>query len=209
MEEKNNKSRFITDFPYLGILGIITAFIGWFVENLSKFIARRFIDSRFHLLPFISPYGLAVFAVYLLIGDSNDISFFGRKLFKEKTKKSVIYSNVIAFFLICFVVFIGELVVGNLWEILFGVELWNYDNHFLHVTSYTSVLTTFGFGGGAYLLQKFIMYPALEFFKKHVSYKKASFFSIVVGSIIVLDTIIMMMNIILFGEAKMYWEIQF
>lgn len=203
---KNKDSVLKKDLPYLGILAIIMSFIGWTVENISKLMGSGTLDSRFHILPFISPYGLAVFAVYLLIGDCDNISIFSHYLFKEKTKKTKIYSNIISFLLICACVFFGELIVGNLWEILFDVKLWDYSNQILHVTKYTGMLTTFGYGSAVYLLLKFVMYPSLNYFKSHVSYKKASIFSLILGSIIILDTLIMMTNCIFFGGPKMYWK---
>ena len=209
MEKKEYRSKVKADLPYLGILGIIAAFIGWIVENIFRVITVSKFDCRFHLLPFISPYGLAVFAIYLVIGDSNNISFFGHELFKNKTKKSIVWSNVITFLIICLAVFFGELVVGNLWDVLFDVKLWNYSKQPFHVTRYAGLLTSLSFGVGVYLLQKVIMYPALNFLKKRVSYKSAVIFSVVVGSIIVLDTIIMMLNIIFCGRAKLYWQVMF
>jgi hypothetical protein len=54
------------EFFYLCVLGIAVAMIGWIVENVFRVIDIGVIDSRYHLLPFISPYGLAVFALHLV-----------------------------------------------------------------------------------------------------------------------------------------------
>lgn len=206
MNEDKNTFKFVKDLPYLGILGIIFAFLGWIVENVARLVTLGIIDSRFHFLPFISPYGLVVFALYLLIGNADEISIFGHKLFKEKNKKTIVFSNIITFITICLFVFLGELIVGNLWDVLFDVKLWNYTDQPLHVTRYAGLITSLMYGGGVYLLHKFVMYPLLNFFRNKINYKNAAIFSIICGSIIVIDTLIMMITSMFFGGPFIYWS---
>ena len=209
MEKENSlKENFKQDFFYLGVMAIITSFLGWFIENLAKFCGGGNIDSRFHILPFISVYGLIVFAVYLLIGNPNDITMFGKHLFKEKSKKKTIFSNITTILLIYFAVFFGELIVGNLWNLLFGVKLWNYSHHLTHVTQFTSLRSTFSFGTLAFVLVKYIYYPSLNYLKAHMSYKTAKLITCIVYPLIIVDSLVMYLSIIFFHKAPVYWHLK-
>ena len=204
------KKRFIilgVEFVYLFLLGIGFAFIGWVAENTAKLCISGVIDSRFHILPFISPYLLISFAFHIAFGSPDDLVFFGKRLFKKKTRKSVILSNLIAWLMITFFVFIGELAVGNAWDALFGVKLWNYSKHPLHITQYTSILSFGGFGLGAYLIFKLLYNPTLNFVRKRVNYTLAKWIVGILGSLIILDTVRMMLCIIILGEAPIFWRI--
>ena len=194
------------EFVYLYLFGIIVAFIGWVAENFAKLVTTGIIDSRFHLLPFISPYALIPLAFHLLLKDPDDIEVFGKKIFKEKNK---LMSNIVSFIAICSLVFLGELVVGNLWEIISGVELWNYSNMPCSVTQYAGLIPTLGYGGGAYLIFKFIYVPFLKFIREKVNFDVAKLITSTLGVIIVLDTLFMMFQIIEFNVAPVYWTIKF
>ena len=206
---KKHLSIFGVEFVYLYLFGIGVAFIGWIAENAFKFAVSGVIDSRFHLLPFISPYLLIPFAFHIALGTPNDVTFFGKKVFKTGNAKTKILSNVIAYFSICLCVFLGELVVGNLWDILFDVRLWNYSKHPLHVTKFTSVISVFGFGTGAYLIFKFLYTPILNFIRKKISFKTAKWICLTLGVLIVLDTVRMMLSIVILGEAPNFWRFDF
>ena len=116
-------------FFYLCFLAIFVSFLGWIVENTFRAFCNRTIDSRFHLLPFLSPYGLIVFAYYLLLSDPDDLAVFGRHIFKQKTTATIIASNIIAWAGMCVTVFLGELAVGNFWYYVTGVT--HFYGHFL------------------------------------------------------------------------------
>lgn len=208
-EKKKRFTVFGVEFIYLALFGILFAFIGWFVENAFKFAVSGVIDSRFHILPFISPYGLIPFGFHLALGTPDDITFFGKKMFKEKNTKTVVLSNLIAWFSICAMVFLGELAIGNAWDVLFGVQLWNYSKLPLHLTQYTSVVSTFGFGTGAFLIFKFFYTPILNFIRKKIDYKVAKLTVGILGTLIVLDTVRMMLTIIIFGKAPIFWRFDF
>ena len=198
------------EFVYLWFFGIGVAFLGWFVENLARALGSPATwDCRFHLLPFISPYGLLPLAFHVALGDPDDLVIFGKRLFREKTRKSVICSNVIAFVFMCLGVFLGELAVGNLWDALFGVKLWDYTGYPLTLTQYTSIVTTLGLGAGAYLLFRFVYKPLLHLIRARVSFKVAKWVSCTLGVAIVLDTVVMIVFLAVFKEAPMYWSISF
>ena len=199
---------FGNEFIYIYVLAIIASFIGWMVENIARLISLGIWDCRFHILPFISPYGLAVFAMYIAIGNTDSVIVFGKKVFKQDTKKTKILSNLISFLLICVFVFLGELGFGNLMEACFGVQLWNYSSQPLHVTQYAGLFSTLGFGAGAWFIMKFCFYPALWFLQRKMNYKAAVILVCTLGIAIVLDTCAMVLQVIITGNAPMYWSVK-
>lgn len=209
-KEKKRFTILGVEVAYLYLFGIWIAHIGWLVENIAKAISsQHFIDSRFHLLPFIWPYSLIILAFHLVLRDPDDIVFFGKRIFPVNMKHAKLYSNILGVFIMCSFVFLGELAVGNLWDVFFGVELWNYSSMPLTVTQYTSIFTTLGYGGGVFLIFKFIYKPVLNFIRKKVNYTVAKVICLTLGVAIFLDTLYMMLSIIIFGEAPMYWNIHF
>lgn len=208
LEEKEATftSKFKKDFAYLGVMAIGIAFFGWVIENVLRFFAVGVIDCRYHILPFISPYGLAVFAVYLAIGDPSDVAFFGKKLFKEKTKKSVVLSNVFCFLSPALFIFFGEMLVGHVWQWCFGVELWDYNNQPLHITQYTGILPAVGGGLACFFVIKFLFYPVLNFLRRKMPKKLAVWLCLTLGIAIVLDTAFISVHSVIFGHAPMYWS---
>ncbi len=205
---RKNQLNFKEDVPFLCVMGIAVACLGWVIENVLRMIAVGVLDCRYHLLPFISPYGITVFAVYFLIGEPDDIAFFGRKLFKVKTKKSVVISNILCFLFPCLFIFLGELFVGHVWEWCFGVELWDYNTQPLHITQYTGVLPAVGGGAACYLIIRFAFYPFLRLLKKNLSKKVAVWIACTLGVAILLDTAFISVHSLLFGDAPMYWTVK-
>ena len=196
------------EVAYLYLFGIGIAHIGWLVENIAKSISTLHVfDSRFHLLPFIWPYSLIIFAFHIVLRDPDNIVFFGKRIFPMDMKHSKLYSNLLGVGIMCFFVFIGELVVGNVWDIFFGVELWNYSSMPLPLTQYTSIFTTLGYGCGVFLIFKFIYKPVLNLIRRKVNYTVAKVICCTLGVAIFLDTLYMMLSIMIFGEAPMYWSI--
>ena len=208
-EQKKRWKILGVEFVYLYLFGIFVAFLGWVGENIPRALnpVVATIDSRFHILPFISPYLMISFAIHLVIGDPDHLCFFGKPLFKEKTRKTCVLSNLLCFVILCAGVFFGELVVGNLWEILFGVQLWNYTGWPLRVTQYTSIVTTLGFGTAAYAIVRFIYKPMMKLICTKVPFRVAKWICLTLGIAIVLDTVWMNVQMAMFGEAPVYWEI--
>ena len=197
------------EFVYLWLFGIFVAFLGWAGENAVRAINLGIIDSRFHLLPFISPYALIGPAIHIVMGDPDDLTFFGKKLFQRSSVKTRVLSNVICYAILCAGVFFGELAVGNLWDILFGVKLWDYSGWPLTVTQYTSIVTTVGFGTAAYVILRFVYKPMMKLIRERVPFRVAKWICLTLGVVIVLDTFWMMLQMALFGEAPIYWSVTF
>lgn len=199
---------FGVEFVYLYLLGIIFAFAGWIAENTVKAVTGGVIDSRFHVLPFISSYALIPFALHICFGEADDIAVFGKKIFKNKNVKTKILSNVTVLAVTCSAVFFGELAVGNLWDKCFGVQLWNYSNLPLQVTQYAGLIPSLGYGAGAYLLFKFAQGPFLKLMRQKQPFTVAKIIDCTLGVAIVLDTLAMVLQIIIFKEAPLLWQIK-
>ena len=194
---------------YLYILGIFLAGLGWIAENVVQLITHGIITSKFHILPFISAYALIVFAVQIFLGDPDSVAVFGKKIFKEQNRKTVILSNVLSLLFACFFVFISELIVGNLWYELFGVALWSYSGWVGEFTQFTSLPSTLGFGIAAYLGFRFLYKPALSLVRKKLNYRVAKIICLTLGVAIILDTVFMIVQLGINGEAPVYWTISF
>ena len=205
--EKKRWTIFGAEVVYLYLLGIGMAFIGWIAENTVKAISDGYIDSRFHVLPFRSPYALIPFALHIALGNADDLAFFGKKVFKKKTLKTKILSNVITAVTICGAVFLGELAVGNLWDKAFGVKLWNYSNLPLQVTQYAGLIPSLGYGLGAYILFKFVQCPLLRLLQRKCPFRVAKIIDLTLGVVIVLDTLAMVLQIIIFNQAPLLWKL--
>lgn len=197
------------EFVYIYVFGIGCAFLGWVAENIARLVTQGVLDSRFHILPFLSPYALIPFAFQVLLGDPDDVAVFGHRLFKEKTVASKVMSNLTCLLLMYMAVFFGELVVGNLWDMLFGVQLWNYSNIPLHVTQYTGLIPAVGYGTGAYIIFRFVYKPVMNLMRRKMKFGIAKAICLTLGVLIVLDTFCMGVQIAILGEAPVYWSVKF
>ena len=199
---------FKEEFPYVCVLGVLASLVGWLGENLSTLIGSGKIDSRFHLLPFLSPYGLIVLFLYAALRDVNRATFFGKPLFRRNDIQTKILSNVYCLFFITAAAFLGELIVGNLWEKAFGVILWDYTNHAYCLTRYTCLLTTVLYGIGGYLFFRLGFSPLFRLIKK-LPRKTAKMLGYTLGVLLLLDTTVMGVHIAVFRRAPTYWTVRF
>ena len=125
--------------------------------------------------------------------------------FKKDTKKAVILSNIVSYFVLSMGVFVLEFIIGNMWDVFFGVTLWNYSKLPFNFTKFTSPISTFGFGLFAYVLAKFFMPFAMKLITNKVSFKVAKRVSLILATLIILDTVRMGAFIIFTGEAPHLW----
>lgn len=142
------------------------------------------------------------------LGDPDRLSFFGHRLFEKDYLKNKVLSNIVCLVMICAAVFLGELVIGSLWEILFGAQLWDYGNLPMQVNRYAGLIPAIGYGGAAYLIFKFVYKPLLGLIGRKVKYGVAKWICLTLGVLIVLDTLIMAVRIIAFGQPPMYWQVR-
>ncbi len=212
MKRKNEKNSTVLTFfgvplANLVLVAVVFSNIGWIVENLARIYFAGCIDARFYVLPFISAYGIVPFVFQACLRSPDDIRFFGMKNKLSDIRKGRLLTNFIAFVFMAAFVFVAELAVGNLWDALFGVQLWDYTAHPLKVTRYAGLFPSLAFGLGAFLLYKTVYKWLLAAFAKR-PYKRCKIFAWIFGTLIILDTIGMILYMAIFGEEPMLWKIQ-
>lgn len=208
-QEKTHIKVFGKEFAYIFIIIIIGSFIGFAAENTGRLITKGILDSRYHYLPFIFGYGIAVFAMYLALGTPDDMHFFGKKLFKEKSRKNSMLSNIIYLLVIYFFVFFGEIAVGVFYEKTTGLSLWDYSTMPLHVTKYASVITMILYGTGAYAIMKFAFGPLYRLLQRKMPINIANIINFSLGTLIIIDCIYMICYTLITHELPIRWSIQF
>ncbi len=210
-KENREKQKVLTYFgiplAHLVLVGVVFANIGWIVENIARIIFAGCIDARFYILPFISAYAVIPFAFHGFLRSPDDIRFFGKENKLAKKRGGKLLTNFIAFLFMAVFVFVAELSVGNLWEGLFGVQLWNYSAHPLKVTRYAGFFPSVLLGGGAFLLYKTVYKWLLKAFAR-APYKRCKIAAWILASLILADTAIMILYMALTGKEPMLWKIQ-
>lgn len=191
------------------LIMILMAFVGWIAENTVKLISQHTVDNRFHVLPFIFPYGLAFLAMHLVLGNTDDMAVFGKKLFRQKTKRTVLLSNIIYLAVVCSMVFLGELAVGNAYEAATGAALWDYSSQPFHVTKYVCLSSALGYGVGAYALMKFAFYPLLNLLMNRANIKAVRIVDCTLGVLVVLDSVCMILITLITKTPPVYWSVTF
>ena len=210
LSEKNKKfkplSIFGYDARYFFIGMIVFAFFGFCAENIGRMTVQHIFDCRHQLLPFLFAYGIALLAVYVLIGTPDDLRFFNIRIFRQKNTRNKILSHIIYFSVIFVFILGGEIAVGMIYEKFAGVILWDYSDIPTHITRYTSILTTLLYGGGVYLLMAFAFRPMMKLIMK-MGLKAATIIDCTLGVAIVIDFLIMIIITFVTGSAPDYWSI--
>ena len=194
------------DIRYFFVGMIVFAFFGFCAENIGRMAVQHIFDCRHQLLPFLFAYGIALLAVYVLMGTPDDLRFFKFRFFKNKNLKTKILSHVIYFSVIFVFILGGEIAVGMLYEKFAGVILWDYSNIPTHITRYTSIITTLLYGGGVYLLMAFAFKPMMKLIMK-MGTKAATIVDCTLGVAIVIDFLVMLIITFATGSAPEYWSV--
>lgn len=132
----------MTEIMPLLFVAIVSSVVGFWTENIWNTVTHGFIDNRGMMFPALFGYGLAMIALYMIIGTPAHPRFFRKDLkFKNKLRAQMYY-----LFMSAMMVSIGEVVLGNLVEDTCGIIWWNYTEIPLHIGRYTSLPTSIGFG---------------------------------------------------------------
>lgn len=126
--ESTDRHITFTDMVYVFIL---CAILGWVVETIFVFLAcGKLVNRGMTYGPYCSIYGLGGLILYIFFHNINP-------------KKE----NIPFTFLSTAVIMGGfELLSGLFLKHVFGIEMWNYDNHFLSIMHYTTVPIMIGWG---------------------------------------------------------------
>ena len=205
--EKGRRSGiFGYEFCHFFVAMIIFSFLGFWVENCTRMILIQVFDCRHQLLPFLFAYGLALLAIYAVLGTPDDLRFFNIRIFRQKTRGKKVLSHLLYFLIICAFIFGGEIAVGLIYEEIAGVVLWDYSNIPTHVTRYTSVITTALLGGGVYLLMNFAFRPMMRLIEK-MGRRAAIILDSTLGALIVADFLFMIIYTFVTGSAPYLWSV--
>lgn len=138
----------------------VVSFLGFVVENLWLSVVRGFMDNRNMCLPFLIGYGLAMVAIYVLLGTPSKLVLFGKPIgIRSKTAKKIIY-----FLLVMLCVCLGEIILGKTVEKLCHFYWWDYSSLPLHITRYTSIPTGAGFSTLIVIFMDNLFIPLFESF---------------------------------------------
>lgn len=140
-------------FSEMGVMIALVSFLGFVVENIWLAVTKGYIDNRNMNLPFLLGYGLALAALYLLFGIPSETPFFSSLPGRVRL--------IPHFLLSALCVSAGEIVLGRVTERLCGIEYWNYSWIPLHITKYTSVPTSTGFGAMITLFMEHCFRPLM------------------------------------------------
>ncbi len=207
---KNKPEHKIFDYTiyHFGIMMTIFSFFGWCAENTGKLVVTQFIDNRHQFLPFLIAYGWSVLALYALLGTPDKMRFCKKRILVEDTLKNKILRYVIYFLTVYVAIFVGEIIVGYTYELTTGAILWNYEDLPLHVTKYTSVITTIAYAGAIFILMKFVFTPLMNQIVK-MPKKTAVILDWVFGVILMADFIFMVVYTAINGEGPDIWTLYF
>lgn len=114
----------------------VVSFLGFVVENIWLSATKGYIDNRNMCLPFLIGYGLAIVAIYLLLGTPKSLRFIGKKWN---------LSRFSYFLVVMLCVSVGEILLGKLVEKTCCFYWWDYTKIPLHITRYTSLPTSAAF----------------------------------------------------------------
>ena len=204
--EEQRRTLFGYDFCYFFVAMIVFSFLGFWVENITRMILIHTFDCRHQTLPFLFAYGLALLAIYVIIGTPGDLRFFNIRIFRQKNKVKKVLSHLLYFLIICAFIFGGEIAVGLIYEEIAGVVLWDYGNIPTHVTRYTSIITTALLGGGVYLLMNFAFRPMMKLVAK-MGRRAAIILDSTLGALIVADFLFMIIYTFITGSAPCLWSV--
>lgn len=194
------------DVRYFLVGMIVFSFLGFCAENAGRMVTKHIFDCRHQLLPFLMAYGIALLAVYVLMGTPDELRFFNIRIFKNMTRGKRVLSHIIYFAVIFLFIMAGEIAVGMLYEKCAGVILWDYSDIPTHITRYTSIITTLLYGGGVYLLMAFAFRPMMNLISK-MGTRAATIVDCTLGAAIVLDFLIMVIITFVTGSAPNWWSV--
>lgn len=123
------------------IMTAVISFLGFALENIWLSVRKGYMDNRNMHAPFLLGYGLTVMGFYLLLGTPEN-----PRTYKDSSVYNDAELRTGAYFIMVFLcVSIGEILLGTFIEKAYGIILWDYTSLPLHMTRYTSVLTSIGF----------------------------------------------------------------
>lgn len=186
----------------LGIVITVVSFLGFITENVWLAATKGYIDNRNMTLPFLLGYGLAMVAIYLMLGLPSKIVFFGHSLsIKNKLLRIVFYFVCV---MVC--VSVGEILLGTLVEKTCNVVWWDYTRLPMHITKYTSIPTSIAFSTLITIFMSVFFEPLMNW-ALTIEYDTLRFSSITFMFLLTTDFILNAVKLYKTKELKSLWKI--
>ena len=141
---------------------ILISFVGFLVENIWNILTSRQIDNRNMHLPFILGYGLAILGVYLLFGLPTD----NKGLISLTNSSSTAFQYVAYILLVTVFICISEIIIGYGVQYFSGVYYWDFSDVPLHITRYTSILTSVAYSITITLFMNYLFDSIMRWFSR-------------------------------------------
>ena len=181
----------------------IISFVGFLVENSWNVFTAGRLDNRNMHLPFILGYGLAILGVYLFFGTPTD----NNGLINISYKLNEVFQYASYALLVMIFICISELIVGNGMELLSNVHYWDFSDIPLHITRYTSILTSCAYS----IIITFFMshiFDRLMTWLSHFDDSGYKIIGLVLFILLALDMIISLDSMIMNKNFNQIWYIQ-
>ena len=141
---------------------ILISFVGFLVENIWNVLTSGQIDNRNMHLPFILGYGLAILGVYLLFGLPTD----NKGLISLTNSSNTIFQYTTYVLLVTVFICISEIIIGYGVQYFSGVYYWDFSDVPLHITRYTSILTSVAYSITITLFMNYLFDSIMTWFSR-------------------------------------------
>ena len=141
---------------------ILISFVGFLVENIWNILTSGQIDNRNMHLPFILGYGLAILGVYLLFGLPTD----NKGLISLTNSSNTIFQYTTYVLLVTVFICISEIIIGYGVQYFSGVYYWDFSDVPLHITRYTSILTSVAYSITITLFMNYLFDSIMTWFSR-------------------------------------------
>lgn len=185
-DERFNKKVTFTDMVYVFM---ICAILGWLVETAYVFLVCGKIVSRGMTYgPYCSIYGLGGLILYLFFHNI------------EPKRENIPFT----FIATALTMGAFELCSGLVLKHVFGIEMWNYDSHFLSILHYTTVPIMIGWGILATLYVFFVqplLLKIISMFPKNIVKRLA----LIIVAVYLLDFSFSLFNV--YNNPEVLWKL--
>ena len=179
---------------------ILISFVGFLVENIWNILTSGQIDNRNMHLPFILGYGLAILGVYLLFGLPTD----NKGLISLTNSSSTAFHYVAYILLVTVFICISEIIIGYGVQYFSGVYYWDFSDVPLHITRYTSILTSVAYSITITLFMNYLFDSIMTWFSSFDD-KAYKYVGIILIILLTIDLIVSYGTMIANNTHNLIW----
>lgn len=190
------------DLYTMCIMTAVIAFLGFCLENAWLAVTKGYMDNRGMRAPFLLGYGGLVMGMYLLLGTPSDMVIAGSYEVRLDPEKE----NICYFLCTFLIVSIGEIILGTAVKKFCGMDYWDYTWIPMHITKYTSVPTSIGFGLIITNFMGKVFTPLMELLST-ISHESAQGLAIALSAVMIMDFIGAFRTMRKTGEPLKLWQL--